>query len=174
MASRKYIEKKIMTAQNNLHLMIIGRSEPITFVGYEKLLAIPAKIDTGAYRSAVHADNIHLDDDGCLHFTLFAGHPTCADCATEVVTNKFTKTSISNSFGDTEERYEVVLKVKIGPKVFKESFTLANRAKKIYPILLGRKLLNDRFLINPAFTGISRNDLKVKYNISLPDDEEDK
>lgn len=153
--------------------MIIGRSEPITFVGYEQLAAIPAKVDTGAYRSAIHAENIHLDDAGRLHFTLFAGHPTCADCATEIVTNKFSKASISNSFGDTEERYEVTMKVKIGPKIFNGSFSLANRAKKIYPILLGRKLLNGRFLVDTAFTGISRTELKAKYNISLPDDEED-
>ena len=162
-----------MTSQNNSHLIIIGRSEPIAFIGYEKLATIPAKIDTGAYRSAVHADNIYLDDAGHLHFTLFGNHPTCANCATEIITDKFTKASISNSFGDTEERYEVVLKVKVGAKVFKESFTLANRSKKIYPILIGRKLLNGRFLIDPAITGISRNELKNKYNISLPNDEED-
>lgn len=153
--------------------MIIGRSEPITFVGYEKLMSIPAKIDTGAYRSAVHADNIYVDEVGRLHFTLFAGHPTCANCATDIITKKFNKASISNSFGDTEDRYEVTLKVKIGSKIFNESFTLANRAKKIYPILLGRKLLNNRFLVDPSISGISRNELKAKYNISLPDDEED-
>lgn len=153
--------------------MIIGRSEPLDFVGYEKLAAIPAKVDTGAYRSAVHADNIYVDDKGYLHFTLFANHPICAHCATEVVTNKFTTASISNSFGDIEERYEVALKVKIGPKVFKGSFTLANRAKKIYPVLLGRKLLNGRFLVDSSVSGISRSELKAKYNILFPNDEED-
>lgn len=156
-----------------MHLMVIGRAEPIDFVNHEKLSSIPAKVDTGAYRSAVHADNIRIDDAGHLHFTLLGNHPACADCATEVVTDNFTKASVSNSFGDTEERYEVALKVKIGSKIFNESFTLANRAKKIYPILLGRKLLNGRFLIDPSFSGISRNELKSKYNISLPDDEED-
>ena len=162
-----------MAKRSDLRLVIIGRSEPMTFVGYEKLAAIPAKVDTGAYRSAVHADNIYIDDAGRLHFTLFQDHPTCASCATEVVTDKFTTASISNSFGDTEERYEVTMKVKIGPRVFKGSFTLANRAKKIYPILLGRKLLNRRFLVDSSFSGISRSELKAKYNISLPDDEED-
>lgn len=161
-----------MSPQKHPHLMVIGRSEPITFVGYEKLTNIPAKVDTGAYRSAVHADKIYLDDEGKLHFTLLAGHPVCADLATEIVTDQFSKASVSNSFGDTEERYAVILKVKIGPKVFNESFTLAKRAKKIYPILLGRKLLNHRFLVDPSFSSISRSELKAKYAISLPDDEE--
>ncbi len=162
-----------MKSRSKLHAMIIGRSEIISFVDYQQLVSIPAKVDTGAYRSAVHADNIYVDDAGHLHFTLFAGHPTCDNYATEIVSDKFTTVSVSNSFGDTDERYEVVLKVKIGPKIFRESFTLANRAKKIYPILLGRKLLNGRFLVDTSSCGISRKQLKTKYNISLPDDEED-
>lgn len=162
-----------MTSLAHPHLMIIGRSEPITFVGYEQLAALPAKIDTGAYRSAIHAEKIHFDKEGHLHFTLFANHPVCKNCATEIVTDKFSKASVSNSFGDTEERYEVVLKVKIGPKVFNGHFTLANRAKKIYPILIGRQLLNGRFLVDSSFSSISRQQLKAKYNITLPDDEED-
>lgn len=161
-----------MTPRPYTHLIIIGRSEPIAFVDYQNLTEIPAKVDTGAYRSAIHADNIHTDDTGYLHFTLFANHPTCADCATDVSTNKFTKILISNSFGDTEERYEVTLKVKIGPRVFRESFTITNRSKKPYPILLGRKLLNGRFLVDPSFSSISRNELKTKHRIAIPKDEE--
>lgn len=167
------IESKSMASENNKHLMIIGRSEPIGFVDHEKLVDIPAKVDTGAYRSAVHANNIYVDGSGYLHFALLGNHPVCPRSAVEVVTDKFTTVSISNSFGDTEQRYEVTLKVKIGPKVFKESFTLADRSKKIFPVLLGRKLLNDRFLVDSSFTGISRNKLKTKYNSYLPDDEED-
>lgn len=162
-----------MTLLHNPHLTIIGRSEPIDFVDYDKLAAMPAKVDTGAYRSAVHADNIHVDSAGRLHFTLFGGHPVCGECATEIVTDNFTQISISNSFGDVERRYEVMLKVKIGSETFKESFSLANRAKKIYPILLGRKLLNNHFLVNSAISHISRSELKAKYNIALPKDEED-
>lgn len=163
-----------MKARNDLHLMIIGRSEPIHFVGYEKLAAIPAKIDTGAYRSAIHAENIRVDENGYLNCTLFGSHPTCAACATELSTKKFKKIVVSNSFGDAEERYEVSLKVKIGPKVFKDSFTLANRSKKIYPILIGRKLLNGRFIVDSSSSSLSRSELKVKYNIALPQDEEDR
>lgn len=153
--------------------MIIGRSEPINFVDYPGLTDLPAKVDTGAYRSAIHAENIYVDEVGHLHFVLFGNHPICANCATEIITDQYSTATISNSFGDTEERYEVTLKVKIGPKIFQESFSLADRSKKIFPILLGRKLLNDRFLIDPSFTSISRKKLKAQYNIALPQDEED-
>lgn len=162
-----------MTSSNNKHLMIIGRSEPINFVDYPGLTDLPAKVDTGAYRSAIHAENIYVDEAGHLHFVLFGNHPICANCATEIITDQYSTATISNSFGDTEERYEVTLKVKIGPKIFQESFSLADRSKKIFPILLGRKLLNDRFLIDPSFTSISRKKLKAQYNVALPQDEED-
>lgn len=161
-----------MATRKNSHLMVIGRSELITFVDHKKTAVIPAKVDTGAYRSAIHADNIYVDEAGFLHFTPFYNHSTYSG-ADEIMTNKFSKASISNSFGDTEERYEVSMKVKIGPKIFKGSFTLADRSKKIYPVLLGRKLLNGRFLVDSSFSSISRRELKAKYNISLPDDEED-
>lgn len=135
---------------------------------------IPAKVDTGAYRSAVHADNIKLSEDGTtLHFRLLGGHPVCGALATEMNTNDFKVVSIANSFGHTEERYEVKLKVKLGPKIFYATFSLADRGKKVYPILLGRKMLNNRFLVDTAEAQINRIELKQKYGILFPEDEEE-
>jgi hypothetical protein len=92
--------------------------------------------------------------------------------AETITTRNFTKVWVANSFGHREERYEVQLKVKLGPKVFFARFTLANRAKKIYPVLLGRKLLNDRFLIDSAKSSLDRVTLKQQYKIDFPKDEE--
>jgi len=63
--------------------------------------------------------------------------------------------------------------VKVGPKVFHARFTLADRSKKIYPILLGRKLLNDRFLVDSSKTSMDRITLKQRYGIEFPVDEEE-
>lgn len=134
---------------------------------------IPAKVDTGAYRSAVHADNIQLSEDGkTLSFRLLGGHPVCGALAADMSTDSFKVVLISNSFGHTEERYEVKLRVKLGPKIFTATFSLADRSKKIYPILLGRKMLNNRFLVDTAHAQINRVELKKQYGISFPDDEE--
>jgi hypothetical protein len=134
---------------------------------------IPAKVDTGAYRSAVHADNIRLSEDGkMLHFRLLGGHPVCGALATEMSADSFRVVNISNSFGHAEDRYEVRLRVKLGPKIFTAAFSLADRSKKVYPILLGRKLLNNRFLVDTAHAQINRIELKKQYGISFPDDEE--
>jgi hypothetical protein len=135
---------------------------------------IPAKVDTGAYRSAVHADNIRLSDDGkTLHFRLLGGHPVCGALATEMSATDFKTVFIANSFGEREERFEVKLKVKLGPKIFPATFSLADRSKKIYPILLGRKMLNNRFLVDTSHAQIDRVELKKKYDIVFPADEEE-
>lgn len=160
-------------ARTDFHKVVIGRSESLHFMDYD-MADIPAKVDTGAYRSAVHADNIHVSDDGkTLHFRLLGGHPVCGALATEMSTTDFKTVSIANSFGEREERFEVKLKVKLGPKIFPATFSLADRSKKIYPILLGRKMLNNRFLVDTSHAQIDRVELKKKYDIVFPVDEEE-
>lgn len=161
-----------MASKHDFHKVIIGRSEVLAFMGTEAI-GIPAKTDTGAYRSAVHASNIRIDDEGKLSFDLLGGHPVCGAMAYHVVAEEYKTVWVANSFGHREERYEVRLKVKLGPKVFHARFTLADRSKKIYPILLGRKLLNHRFLVDSAETSLDRVVLKREYGIEFPNDEEE-
>lgn len=161
-----------MASKHDFHKVIIGRSELLSFVDTDAI-QIPAKTDTGAYRSAVHASNIILGDDDILSFELLGGHPVCGALAHRVTAESYKKVWIANSFGNREERYEVKLKVKVGPKVFHAHFTLADRSKKIYPILLGRKLLNDRFLVDSSKTSMDRITLKQQYGIEFPVDEEE-
>lgn len=160
-----------MASKHDFHKVIIGRSELLTFVGSDAV-GVPAKTDTGAYRSAVHASDI-VEADGVLSFNLLGGHPVCGAMAHRITAEEYTKVWVANSFGHREQRYEVKLKVKLGPKVFHARFTLADRSKKIYPILLGRKLLNHRFLVDSSETSLDRVTLKQQYNIEFPNDEEE-
>lgn len=151
---------------------IIGRAETVHFDEFE-IADIPAKVDTGAYRSSVHASDVKLSEDGQeLSFKLLGGHPVFGKLGKEVTVRDFSKVSITNSFGHQEERYEVKFKVKIGDTTFKTAFSLANREKMVYPILLGRKLLNRRFLVDSSQTGVDRLALKRQYNIEIPEEEE--
>jgi hypothetical protein len=162
-----------MPNRRDFHKVVIGRSELLNFVELN-LENVPAKTDTGAYRSAVHAKNIKLDETGkVLSFDLLGGHPICGAMHSQVTTRDFTIVTIENSFGHSQDRYEVKLKVKLGPKVFSARFTLADRSKKIYPILLGRKMLNSRFLIDTAESSLNRVELKQRYGIEFPNDEEE-
>lgn len=160
-----------MATKHDFHKVVIGRSEILTFVGTEAV-GVPAKADTGAFRSAVHAEDIRIVD-GKLSFNLLGGHPVCGPMAHRVTADDYKIVWIANSFGHREERYEVKLRVKLGPKIFLANFTLADRSKKIYPILLGRKLLNHRFLVDSSETSLDRVTLKKQYGISFPSDEEE-
>src|SRR3989337_1551760 len=93
--------------------MIIGRSEEVDFV--DTALNIPAKIDTGAFRSSIHAKNIKVvEKDGTktLQFTIL-GHP-CSAIPRELETTEFEKVNVRSSNGVEEERFAVRLKIKLG------------------------------------------------------------
>ena len=150
---------------------IIGRSAELVFVDFSDV-RVPAKIDTGAYRSAIHATDIHVDENNVLHFRILGNHPVCQEAAFDASTGDYKVVGIANSFGDRENRYEVSLRVKIGDSEFVTPFTLADRGKKIYPILVGRKALKKRYIVDVDKTGVDRIALKEKYRINLPEDEE--
>jgi len=159
-------------ARTDFHKVVVGRAELLHFMDFE-IADIPAKVDTGAYGSAVHADRIKLLADGeTLQYRLLGGHPVCGPLAVELTTTDFKKVVIENSFGAREERFEVKLRVKLGPKIFTAAFSLADRSKKAYPILLGRKMLNNRFLVDTGYTQIDQAELKREYGIVFPTDEE--
>jgi hypothetical protein len=163
----------VMKKRADFHKVVIGRAEVLDFIEFG-MNKVPAKVDTGAYRSAIHAGEIAVSTDGkVLSFTLLGKHPVCGAMSTKVSTPHFTQVKIANSFGHEELRYEVKLRVKLGPKVFWATFTLADRSKKIYPILIGRKMLNNRFMVDTARTSIDRVELKQRYGFKFPADEEE-
>lgn len=160
-----------MARRDDFHKLIIGRSERLNFTDFS-IHGVPVKVDTGAYRSAVHASDI-VEEDGVVSFTLFGGHPVCGQMAQRVSTHQFNKVMVANSFGQREERYDVSFKVRLGPKIFRAKFTLADRSRKIYPVLIGRTMLNRRFLIDTNESAVDRVQLKKEYGIEFPNDEED-
>lgn len=128
---------------------IIGRAESINFlVRGDDVDSVPAKIDTGAFSSSVWATHIE-ENDGVLSFVLF-DDDFIGYTGETVSTNKYSRVRIENSFGESEYRYRVDLKVAFCGKKFTTSFTLADRSKKIYPVLIGRKLLKGRFVVDVA------------------------
>lgn len=154
--------------------VIIGRFEHIDLVN--KLDTIPAKIDTGAYRSSIHVDSAELVEKAgkeYLRFTLL-GHPVFTKKRT-IETKSFQKRIVKSSSGHVQTRYEVKLKVRLGYKVFTTPFTLADRSNNVFPILIGRKALNERFLVDSSRAGLSRMELKLaaaKVELDEEDQEE--
>lgn len=139
--------------------VIIGRFELIDIV--DKVANVAAKIDTGAYRSSIHATNIKIIEKKkkqYLRFTIL-GHAAHGTQRT-IETARFKKRTVTSSNGHSAERYEVQLKIRLGYKVYTTAFTLTNRSNNVFPVLIGRKALAGRYLVDTAKAGISRKDLR--------------
>ncbi len=151
---------------------IIGRSELINIINPD-IADIPTKIDSGAFRSAIHATNVKIKSaDGKKILTCeLLGHPAYPE-SIAFETEKFGKVWVQNSFGVRAQRYEVQLKLKVGSKIFLTPFTLADRANNLFPILLGRKALKDRFIVDVSEVGVDRLKLKKKNKITIIEEED--
>ncbi len=142
--------------------VIIGRKEKITLSewGFTK---ISAKIDTGAYTSAIHCEYAQVKIVGgkrTLEFILLS--PANKHFKNQVIsTQNFTQKKVKNSFGHVEIRFKVTTKVTMFGKEFDGEFTLSERSKMKNPILLGRKLLKGRFLIDVDQINLSRINKKI-------------
>jgi hypothetical protein len=140
---------------------VIGRKEKITLPDLG-LKSVWAKIDTGAFTSSIHAEEIReVDEDGkkVLKFEiLMQGHK---DFTGRTLTfEEYKQKKVKNSFGQAETRYLVVTKVKIAGETFSAEFTLSDRSSMKNSILLGRKILQDKFLVD-----VNRVNLSKAYRI---------
>ena len=135
---------------------VIGRYDKIDLPDLH-LFELDAKIDTGAYSSAIHyhhAEIIEKDGKEVLHFTLLdPTHPDYNDKS--FYFEKFDRRNIKNSFGDSEMRFVIHTKITLFGKNFETDFSLSDRGSLKFPILLGRKLLQMGFVVDVAKSNLS-------------------
>ena len=128
---------------------VIGRVEKVWIGNAE--LELPAKIDTGARTTSLHASKIEIykrGDKDWARFTLpnQAGVPVTLE--REIL--KFQKIKKKNSDG-TEVRPVVLLKLCIGDIYSLTQVNLFDRGKFAFPVLIGR-----RFLLAKATVDVQR------------------
>lgn len=133
-------------------LEIIGSTEYIEIAGRKN---IPAKIDTGADTSSVWASDIEMSQGGTLAFSLF-GPGSSLYTGERIKTTEYKARMVRSSHGDSQVRYRVKLPIRLGDKSFETSFTLANRSRNIFPILIGRHTLEGNFLVDVAISKVKR------------------
>lgn len=134
---------------------IIGTTEYI-YVPDTSDDAIPTKVDTGADGSAIWASSIE-EKDGVLSYVLFA--PQSAFYTGKILqTKEYYLVSVKNSFGEKEYRYKVKMRIKIAKKAYKTTFTLADRSRSRFPILLGKRFLKARFLVDVSRHNLTYDD----------------
>lgn len=141
---------------------VIGSTEFIFVAGVKN---IPAKIDTGADTSAIWASDINMDLDGTLIFKLFSPKSPLFT-GEELKTKDYLVKTVRSSHGDIQIRYRVKLPVVINGESFVTTFTLANRSRNHFPVLIGRHTLEGRFLVDVKRSCVERPPAKRSIRLN--------
>lgn len=136
----------------------IGREVTVDFG--EEIRNVPAKVDTGADSSAVWASDIFVDQEHVLHFKLF-DKGSQYYTGQEHTTKEYSVAMTKSSLGEKQLKYRVKLVVTIAGRKIKTGFGLSDRSTHNYPILIGRKTLKGKFLVDVSQ---SENLVKVEKN----------
>jgi hypothetical protein len=145
-----------MRKKNKKALLIIGRRELVSFPSLQ-LLNLEAKIDTGAYTSALHCKDIYLKNINGKNYLCFKlldeTHPEYIE--KEFQFSEFDKKIIKSSFGEFEERYLIKTNIILAGRKIALLISLTDRTNMKYPVLIGRRLLNKKFIVdvNKKHTG---------------------
>lgn len=134
----------------------IGRREIVDFPELG-ILGIEAKIDTGAYTSAIHCCDVqHFIKEGKEFISFLLLDPTHPQYENKTfVWPLFEHKEIKNSFGQKEERFSILTKMMIYGTSINVELSLADRSQMEYPVLLGRKVLSKRFLVDVSKKNLS-------------------
>lgn len=136
----------------------IGRADRIDLPEFG-LYDISAKIDTGAYGCALHAHKIKVTEMNGIPLLAFQlldpSHPEYENKT--YTTEQFNDKLVKNSGGIPEHRYTIKTEVVIFGKSRLVEFSLTDRKNMKHPILIGRKFLTKRFLVDVALKDISFN-----------------
>ncbi|MCL2444985.1 RimK/LysX family protein [Candidatus Saccharibacteria bacterium] len=150
---------------------MVGASEYVS-IG-RRAIDVPAKIDTGADSSAIWASKVRVGRDGVLRFALFGE-------GSEFYSGKIFKRTdfevavVRSAMGEEQVRYRTRLLVKIGGRKIRVLFSLADRSKNNFPILIGKRTLARRFIVdvtqnvveyprNPRTPGLAKEFAKNPY-----------
>ncbi len=131
---------------------VIGRIDKADFplLG---LFDIDIKIDTGAYTSSIHCHKVKVEEDVLKCKFYDKGHPLYN--GKEIVFKNYALTKVKSSNGMVQERYKVKTIMLLFNKKYKINLTLSTRSDMKYPILIGRRFLNNKFIVDVHLKNLS-------------------
>lgn len=151
--------------QNSEHQKgLIGRKDYADFPALD-LTDIKTKIDTGAYTSSINChwvkETVIEGKDVLVCKFLDPQHPKYS--GREYLFTTYKKKSIKSSNGISEDRFVIHTKIKLFNKVYDIDLSLTDRNLMKYDVLIGRKFLNKRFLVDTSVANLSHK-LNRKQN----------
>lgn len=135
---------------------LIGRQDKIDLPDFD-LKDIDAKIDTGAYTSSINCSRVKVKlVNGVKELSFYLSGSRIHEKKSRMFkTTDFRKKKIRSSNGQIEERYVVKAIMVVFEKRLKVEFSLADRSKMKFPVLIGRKILAERFIVDVSKKNIS-------------------
>ncbi len=126
------------------HPKVIGGKEMVSIPDVSTRRVI-ARIDTGAKSSSIHCNKVW--------FEKFDGKPVLCAYLLRKTTHvtrfaQFRTRKVKSSNGHIQKRYSVMLQVKFDGKMIHTEFTLSNRSSMKYSVLLGRRFLRNRYIVD--------------------------
>ncbi len=112
------------------------------------LTHIPAKIDTGARTSSLHAEVLEQFERDGEQFVRFAVDLPDDNERQICEAVHVDWRGITSSNGKTQRRLVVKTPIRIGDITFRAEFSLADRSAMKFPMLIGRSALRRRFVVD--------------------------
>lgn len=131
--------------------LVLGSAEWIGFPDHD--IRMRARVDSGATTSSIHAFDIsefERDGDTWVRFTTSFEEEDGDDdekIEQEIEAPLARRVEITQASG-TEERLSVHLNMEVGPIVEEVEFTLSDRDALTFPVLLGRRFMQDIIVID--------------------------
>lgn len=131
------------------------------------LLAVKAKVDTGARTSALHAFFVEPFGAGRVAKVRFGVHPIPRRADVEIVCTArlVDRRIVTSSNGERETRFVISTPIRIGEREWPIEVTLTNRNAMSYRMLLGRQAIADGVLVDPA---TSFRQPRLRYKLYHP------
>ncbi|PZO09408.1 MAG: ATP-dependent zinc protease [Lysobacteraceae bacterium] len=115
------------------------------------IVAVRAKVDSGARSSALHVQGQELfmrDGREFVRFVLDTGMDGQAPQPAEAAV--IDRRQVTDSGGHTTERVFIQTRLRLAGQEWEAEVNLTHRRNMLFPMLLGRTALAGRFLVDPA------------------------
>lgn len=141
-----------------------GKTNEKQLIGRREIASLPefgldhvaVKVDSGAYTSSIHVSHckeITKDGKNVLEVVFLDDRHPAFDNITHYFT-EFRIKKVKSSIGQEQFRYFIKCTIELMGNPIKTEFSLTQRNGMRYPILLGRKFLNKRFIIDTSLVNV--------------------
>jgi len=138
---------------------LLGRTDIVDFPKLE-LFDIDIKVDSGAYTSSFHCHSIEEKNNVLKCQFLDPKHEKYHEKYFTFI--EFTQKKVKSSNGIIENRYLIKTEILIFNEIHSIELSLTERGSMKYPVLLGRKFLAKKFVVDAAKKNLSFKNIVIK------------